>query len=300
MELESELFDDYLYWFQKELEVQGIKSAKNYLFAIREFLYWLEQEGHKNLKRVNHKKIKAYFVFISNRKSLKTGRRLSQTTINEKCSAIDKFYDYLLTSKLIRNAPFIPKHRHPEYSEREVPTKAEVNEMFSCANSQRELAILSLAYGCGLRRSEIKKLKVHDLNLSNDLLLVNESKGRRNREVVMIASVKEYLLTYIQNERFNSLSEHCLSESALILNNQGVQASGEFIYGEFKRICKRSADKRIQSGVFVLHSLRHAIGTHLIENDADLHFVRRFLGHAEIDTTYRYIKRNKMRSKYLA
>jgi integrase/recombinase XerC len=159
----------------------------------------------------------------------------------------------------------------------------------------RDTAILELLYGCGIRNAELTGLNLDDIQWANEVILIR-GKGHKQRYVPLGDAAAEALRNYLA-ERAARLAAHGgekrTATPALLLNLQlrGLDKPG----GEARlttrsvgRIVKRIAVSRGLSADVHPHTLRHAFGTHLLEEGADLRAIQELLGHERLSTTQRY------------
>jgi integrase/recombinase XerC len=159
----------------------------------------------------------------------------------------------------------------------------------------RDTAILELLYGCGIRNAELTGLNLDDIHWANEAILIR-GKGQKERYVPLGDAAAQALRAYLA-ERSARLAAtgniQVFSTPALFLNLQlrGLSKPG----GEARlttrsvgRIVKRIAVLRGLSAEVHPHTLRHAFGTHLLEEGADLRAIQELLGHERLSTTQRY------------
>ncbi len=149
----------------------------------------------------------------------------------------------------------------------------------------RDRLILELLYGCGIRNAELAGLDLRDLDWANSVLLIR-GKGRKQRYVPMGQAVGSALAAYLP-ERAALLSKAALSLPALLVPLRAGQRS-RLTTRSVGRILKQIA---IASGLPAEthpHTLRHAFGTHMLEEGADLRAIQELLGHERLSTTQRY------------
>jgi len=151
----------------------------------------------------------------------------------------------------------------------------------------KERVVLSLFYGCGLRRSEGEQLNLKDVSFKSGLLYVRKGKGGKRRAVPMSEKVVEDLQVYVDIER-----KWTIKNDALVLNKRGSRMSGKSHSRMLKSLIKRTELK----GQITLHSLRHSIASHLLERGLSVEYVRDFLGHKHLESTqiYTHIKRDQI------
>jgi integrase/recombinase XerD len=144
----------------------------------------------------------------------------------------------------------------------EVLSPEEVALLLHCAPSLKHKAALSVAYGCGLRVSEITHLKVGDIDSARMLIRVEQGKGRKDRYVMLAPD----------------------------LLFPGRDPGQPVTARQLDRVCKAAAktaglDKRVS-----MHTLRHSFATHLLERKTDVRVIQALLGHKKLDTTARYTR----------
>jgi len=158
------------------------------------------------------------------------------------------------------------------------------SEMPECsAFNQRDQVVLELLYGCGIRNSELIGINVDDIRWSNEMILVR-GKGRKERYVPFGDSAKAAVQSYLP-ERQRVLGEtKRTTERALLVNLRGSRLTTRSV----GRIVKQIAVARGLSPDVHPHTLRHAFGTHMLEEGADLRAIQEMLGHERLSTTQRY------------
>ncbi|MBV8903426.1 MAG: tyrosine-type recombinase/integrase, partial [Acidobacteriia bacterium] len=144
-------------------------------------------------------------------------------------------------------------------------------------SKERDLALLELLYGCGIRVSELVGINLEDLDLREGWLRVR-GKGNKEREVPVggraVAAVERCLV-----------SRSCEpKERALFLNSRGGRLSDR----QVRRLVKLYALLVTGDSTIHPHSMRHAYATHLLNDGADLRTIQELLGHARLSTTQKY------------
>ncbi len=258
----------------------------------KEFLSFLEAEGISNLKQVSQLHIDRYFDFLKKRPNHRQGGGLSNAYISKHREAVLRFMEFIKGVDVGQSGFFIlspPKDGVPK----DVLTEEEVALLFEqCAptiDGIRNKAMLSLLYGCGLRKGELHRLNVNDLNLVASTLRVRKSKTSTQRDVPMSSRIIHYLEEYLFEVRELILPEGN-TEPALLLNNLGRRMSLGGIQYKVNAIGKQSG---LHSKV-TAHRLRHAIATHLL-GDFSIEEIATFLGHSSVDSSqiYTHVKYTK-------
>jgi len=179
------------------------------------------------------------------------------------------------TPKLPRKLP-----RVPTIEEMSAVLDGPIPEAAACP--ERDRLILELLYGCGIRNSELIGINIGDIRLGADGLLVR-GKGKKERIVPFGDAVRRAYDQYVPR-RQQILGSQKKATAALLLNLRG----GRLTTRSVGRIVKQIAVAKGLSSDVHPHTLRHAFGTHLLEEGADLRVIQEMLGHERLATTQRY------------
>lgn len=160
----------------------------------------------------------------------------------------------------------------------EVLSPEEVALLLHCVPNLKHRLILSIAYGCGLRVSEIVRLKVVDIDSLRMVMRIEQGKGRSDRYVMLAPDLLELLRQWWRKTR----------PTGWLF--PGREPGQPITTRQLDRICKAAAeaaglDKRVS-----MHMLRHSFATHLLENKTDVRVIQALLGHKKLDTTSRYTR----------
>ncbi len=162
------------------------------------------------------------------------------------------------------------------------------------AEDQRNRAIFEVLYGCGLRVSELVNLKISQVYMDEEFLLV-EGKGGKQRLVPLSVPAQKAISMYLYDR--NLLKVKKGNEDILFLNRRGAKLTREMIFTIIKRQCQVCGiHKQISP-----HTFRHSFATHLLEGGANLRAIQEMLGHESIKTTEIYVHMDKdyLRSEIL-
>lgn len=154
----------------------------------------------------------------------------------------------------------------------------------------RDGAMLSIFYGCGLRRSEGIGLNVEDVMFAKNLLYVRSGKNYKERYVPISAQVKADLEAYLDQSRPRLEKENTAKENtpAFLLSQMGRRIDGMSLAIRLKRLQGLTGDKDLIANPLTLHILRHSVATHLLENGMKLRQIALFLGHSSLESTQIY------------
>ncbi len=220
------------------------------------------------------------------------------TSVARNLSAIKTFFRFLASEGQIPSNParLIDSPRIP----RRLPDTLSIKEVerllgaidASSPLGKRDLAMLELAYGTGIRASELVNLKLQDLNLEAGFVRVM-GKGSKQRLVPLGAKAAEAVGRYLAESRPIILKRNGKSSPYLFLNKIGGKLSRQGFWKVLKGyVAKAGLAKRVSP-----HSLRHSFASHLLEGGADLRSVQAMLGHADISTTqiYTHVTRERLK-----
>jgi len=228
---------------------------------------------------------------------------LSRRTVGRKLSAVRSFFRFLhLEERLEKNpargirAPKTEKRLPGHLSRAEIESVFRLVEARAAENTFRgcrDLVILELLYGSGLRLSELHGLDLPDLDLVGEQAKVR-GKGRKERIVPLTRSAVTAVRRY-EPRRAETLSTEVPARDrrALLLNARGRRLSRRGIQKTVRAVLDRAAEGDDLS----VHSLRHSFATHLLDAGADLMAVKELLGHVSLSTTQIYTHTSKERLK---
>lgn len=275
--------------FKKYLTLKGYakSSTISYTYYVQEFLHRCERENIIDTHQINAKYLLKYEDYLKKRPNVKYGGRLSENSIVGRMLTIRLFTDWLLATDIIKTDPFgnlrfrAPKNRFI----RRIIGIDQIRLLYYTCDNLRDRAVLSLYYGCGLRKSEGVALNVPDINFKENLLYIRSGKGRKRRVIPLTTRIKTDLENYYLYARRPKQPE----EPALMINDLGRRMSGDSMLIRLKAILKKAGIGE----AITLHGLRHSIATHLLESGLSIEQVRDFLGHSCLGSTQIYTRVGK-------
>jgi integrase/recombinase XerC len=244
---------------------------------------------------IDHTHIRAYLGTLYD-------RGLSKASAARALAAIRSWFKWLArTGHVEQNvASLVSTPRLPKHLPR-VPSIEQMNRVVDSVGADaaswpaRDKAILEMLYGCGIRNAELTALDLQDIHWANEVILVR-GKGQKQRYVPLGDAAAQALRAYL-GERAALLAAGDASPAratpALFVNLRlrGLAKPGgqaRLTTRSVGRIVKRIAILRGLSSDVHPHTLRHAFGTHLLEEGADLRAIQELLGHERLSTTQRY------------
>jgi len=276
--------EKYLEW----LERLGYAEATIYGHSkyLRYFFNWLSANEIHQLYQVKDHHITQYQSYLETRPHQRKPGGLSTAIIYAYMHVIKSFDKYLqqhgITSLPIKHLQ-LPE---PIKTEKEVLTPAEINQLYEITDhtaiGYRDRAMLSLYYGCGLRRSEGTALQTEDIDWKRKYLHIRKGKGAKARYVPFNGKIADDLQAYYPHYRNQLL----LQATPVFLIGQRGRIQGGSINGRLKLLAKKAGiDKPVN-----LHLLRHSIATHLLQKGMDIEQIASFLGHSTLEATQIYTR----------
>jgi site-specific recombinase XerD len=169
----------------------------------------------------------------------------------------------------------------------QVMSPDETRRLLAVASSLKARVLLSLGYGCGLRAGEVVRLKVKHIDRAQNIIRVEQSKGRKDRNVMLSPEMLTLLRQWwkVRPTRWDASMPP--QERWLF---PGRKPGQPMTTRQLNRLFHETADGAgIRKGV-CLHTLRHSFATHLLERGADIRIIQALLGHDKLDTTARYTR----------
>lgn len=238
--------------------------------------------GPRDWKQIDHIAIRGFLSQLYE-------KGLSKTSVARSLAAVRSLYRWLGQEGVVEQNPakLVATPKLPKKLPR-VPTIEELNSVLdgkmpeTAAFPERDRLMLELLYGCGIRNSELTGINLDDIRLSAEAILIR-GKGKKERYVPFGDSAKIALSAYLP-ARQTVLAETRKNSTALLINQRG----GRLTTRSVGRIIKKVAVSKGLSPDVHPHTLRHAFGTHMLEEGADLRAIQELLGHERLATTQRY------------
>ncbi|MGA2671756.1 MAG: tyrosine-type recombinase/integrase [Terracidiphilus sp.] len=290
------LADEYLRVLANE-RAASEHTLRAYRRELHDFAAYIAEKYGQNQtpEQIEHTHIRAYLGTLYD-------RGLSKASAARALAAIRSWFKWLARAGHVEQnvASLVATPRLPKHLPR-VPSIEQMNRVVDSVGEDaaswpaRDTAILELLYGCGIRNAELTGLNLEDIHWANEAILVR-GKGQKQRYVPLGDAAAAAIRAYL-GERAARLAAAgktpALETPALFLNLQlrGLGKPGgqaRLTTRSVARIVKRIAILRGLSADVHPHTLRHAFGTHLLEEGADLRAIQELLGHERLSTTQRY------------
>ncbi len=307
--------------FKQWLDILGYAPRTVYKlpYILREFFHWLEnyctspspleRAGERwEVKNIQPEHIKKYYSYIKQRANTQFGGALSSSSINQQRRMLTSFADYLRQTGRYQ-IPYVQlrtlndrKEKLNTLSTDEIKQLYQATQLSVGGNHDTEIAIrdraiLSIVYGCGLRRNETLHLDMEDVNLEKKQVHVKKGKGNKERLVPINQANIKYLEDYIYNSRPLLLEGKSNSplrgrgaggEAAFFISIQSRRMGDSSLGNRLRELVKRTQNPLLIEKNPSLHTLRHSIATHLLQNGMKLEAIAKFLGHSSLESTQVY------------
>lgn len=262
-------------------------SRRNYARAVEDFLAWANADhGVLSVNDVTREMLTAYRLRLQAEPGVK-GKPLALMTQIGILSGLRFFFSWLVKTGRLLSDPtlHLPQPKAPRYLPRSlkvVDITRFIRSLPKTPLGLRDRAMVELLWGTGMRRSEISKLDLADVDFDQRTILIREGKGRKDRMVPLGKKAKEVLLEYVEKARPKLL--------------RGDDPGAVFVGQDGRRIGRNHVTDRVRKlGVKIRlkiapHLLRHSCATHLLKRRADIRHIQKLLGHTSLQTTERYTK----------
>lgn len=199
--------------------------------------------------------------------------RFSQSYQNQVVNAVKLFYGAMYQHRMELDLVHRPRR---EKTLPNVLSKEEVKAILEAPKNLKHRAMLALIYGCGLRRSELLNLRPISIQTSRNLLLIKQSKGKKDRVVP------------ISNKMIEMLREYYKAYRPTYWLFEGQTAGSQYSARSLQLVLNQAIEKAKLNKPVSLHWLRHSYATHLLERGTDIRYIQELLGHASSKTTEIY------------
>ncbi len=212
---------------------------------------------------------------------------ISNRTVNRKISSLKSFYKFLIKIEVIEVSPLakhkslkVPKKLQIPFSENEITEVFDLLAVSDDFESLRDLLLVELLYGTGMRRAELIGLTLGSVDMSQKTIKVI---GKRNKEriIPLLPNICDTIYKYLE-KRDEIVSRQ--SEAPLLITKKGIKLYDTLVYRIINHYFSKTSNKIKKSP----HIIRHSFATHMLNQGADLNIVKDLLGHASLASTQVY------------
>ena len=285
--------------FSEWLDILGYSASAVYILPthLREFFYYLEQHGILHINQITTHDIHAYYRYLSQRPNQVHGGGLSNNSLNKHQNALRKFGEYLFQMGRME-MPFEDLVKEQTLERSIMPFSVrEIKQLYEAAQPQnsayqqdcfamRDKAMLSVFYGCGLRRNEGYHLDVSDINFDQKRVHVRKGKNYKERFVPFSKTTSKHLQTYLYDARPYLLKT--TKTEAFFLSQRGKRMEAQSMALRLRVLGGRVPNIGEENDKLTLHNLRHSIATHFLQGGMSLEQISLFLGHSSLESTQVY------------
>lgn len=252
--------------FKKYLNTKrySANTIKTYTEALQTFLFYYNE---KNVKDINNNDVVAFYNdYILERK-------LSASFQNQVVNAVKLYFKIIKETAINVDKIYRPKR---EKLLPNILSKEEVKGILNSLLNIKHTAMLSLIYSCGLRRSELLDLKLSHIDSKRFIVIIKQSKGKKDRIVPLSPKILDLLRLYFKEYK----------PSTYLF--EGQQPNSRYSERSLEEVMKKSIKLAGIKKPATLHWLRHSYATHLLESGTDLRYIQELLGHNSSKTTEIY------------
>ena len=224
-----------IHQFHRHLQHLGYNKNSQWMLpsVVSEFL---EVQQITDFTEVPPSQITEHYEYLQSRPNKRTGESLSEQYIRHHLYGLKVFFQWLIDRGIIHTHPMsVLSFPKPSVKKREILTEAEIQGLYQYCETYKEKALLSLFYGCGLRKSEGIKLNLKDVAFKTGLLYVRQGKGAKRRVIPMAREVEQNLKNYLRKER-----KAKAGEPAFMCNMVGSRMRGNSYYKPLKKLLKKA------------------------------------------------------------
>lgn len=303
--LHSEAYRYIIASFKEWLQILGYSEQTVYQLPnyIQEFLFYAESKGYAGLYQINNDLIKEHYYKLKERGNKRRTGGLSNSYLNKHLQALQKFGDYLRQNGRLILPKLDIQNEEDNTEIIDILTQAEIKLVFKAtellyeqkkndkgivyyeAMQLRDRAMLTAFYSCGLRRNEVYHLDINDIIFEKSILHVRMGKGYKER----IVPITKQSLQYLENYLYDARPYFCNDKNeAFFVTHSGKRLGGAMMLKRLQQLIQFTGNATLQNKDIHLHTLRHSIATHLLQNGMKLERIKDFLGHSSLESTQIY------------
>ena len=265
-------------------------TIQSYFYDIQAFIDYIKANNlNFTIQSCSKDDLNAYVYFLA--------KEVSSRSQARQISGLKSFFNYLIFEDYRSDSP-MDLIDSPKIGQKlpEVLSVSEIDSILASIDlsdkqGHRNMAIIELLYGSGLRVSELLNLRMSDIHFEENLILIT-GKGNKQRLVPLGSICKKRVLCYIDESRVHYPIKK-EAQDIVFLNQNGGQLTRAMIFTIVRQATKLAGVQKKVSP----HTFRHSFATHLLENGADLRSIQQMMGHESITTTEVYVH---LDSKHLA
>lgn len=285
------MWEKLLLKFRDYLQIRNYspRTVGEYIRDTGHFITFLTEHGINVVSKITRESVKDYqnHLFYFKRRD----KSLSLATQDKKIHGVMAFCRFLTQENYLLCDPSggIELPRITKRLPGNILSQSEIKKLLSAPSPHtssgiRDRAILELLYSTGMRNSELRCLRMRDLDMSRGEIRIAFAKGGKSRIVPTGGAAAHFLLLYLELSRPDFVKGSF--EECLFVSYRGKQLSRR----DLSRIVKKYALKANIRKNTGCHTLRHTCATHMLKGKADIRYIQEMLGHRDLSTTQIYTK----------
>ena len=290
-------FEKYLSGFREYLETNSFseRTVSSYCCNVKQFLSFIEKYYPRiiSMEKVTKDIVLDYQTYLTQYRT-RENDPLSNKTQNLKLNSLRKYFVFLIKKDLILKDPttVLTFQKEEQRLTRNILSEKEVFHLLDKMKPRdptgiRNRAIIELFYACGIRTSELCDLKVHDVDLKEQTVIIVKGKGNKSRMLPIGQYATHYIGSYLDKARKYMLKGKRDDPGYLFLSQRGNPFNRSTIN---KCVMRSIANKAKLEKTISCYTMRHSIATHLLRNKVDIMYIASLLGHSSLKTTQKYLR----------
>lgn len=249
---------------EEELEIKNYshKTVQSYIRCLRDYFEYKKTD----IATMDQENIKQFLL-------QKKKQQYAPQSIALYLNAIKFYYRHVIQSPQHINIAVPKRSLHLPV----VLSRNEITRLINSIRNHKHQLLIALAYGSGLRVSEVVKLQVKDLDLEEMTIHVKQTKGKKDRVTIFPEKLKDTMKRFLNGKH---------ASDSVFESERGGPLTTRSAQNIFYRALKEACINKEAS----FHSLRHSFATHLLENGVDIRYIQELLGHENIRTTQLYTR----------
>ncbi|EPE84480.1 putative site-specific tyrosine recombinase XerC [Leptospira noguchii str. 1993005606] len=286
--------------YQKSLGM-SLDTLRSHRFYLEVYFKWSIERGIEEPNQMTMALVDRYQRYVSQYRNQVTKKVVIPETQNHLLINVRQFYEWMQRREYIVKNPCLEMKlvRTPKRIPRNVLKVEEVEKILSIPDLEsglgvRNRAILELFYSTGIRRFELQKLKISEVDLVNRTVFVLEGKRRQDRLIPMSERASDWIRKYLEEVRIVLVKEP--DDGTLFVSVRG----GSMDKGRIGEVVKAAKEKAEVKKKGATHMFRHTTATLMLENGADIRYVQEMLGHRDLNSTqiYTHVAIRKLQEVY--
>lgn len=284
----KQLVAKYLLWMENRYSPFTIEDRSR---TLQRFHDWCHENSITDPQKITKSTISYYQTHLYNYRNPTTNQALSPTTRNSKITDISKFMEWLCKNNYLLYNPTdeVEMSKVPKRLPQQVLSPEETQKILKQPDITthfgiRDRALLELFYSTGIRRREAAKLKVQDIHFEQAVIQIIQGKGNKDRYIPVSQNTLDWLYQYIHTVRPTLLIGS--NDNTLFFTKYGKPFTAKGMGHTITQYINAANINKTGS----CYLFRHSMATQMLENGADIRYIKEILGHNQLESTQIYTK----------